>query len=96
MRRSKLEMCVSTLEALVYFGPMKITRITYKAKMSYCQIKEALDDLIRNDLVEKRTLKKNTVVYAATPQARKTLIYFDGLKEMIPIVEKSRCQVYSA
>jgi predicted transcriptional regulator len=78
-----MEMCISTLEALVYFGPMKITRITYKAKMSYGQIKEVLGDLIQNELVEERALEKNTVVYAATPKARKILSYFEELKEML-------------
>ena len=81
-------MCIATLEALVYCGPMKITRITYKAKMSYSQLKLVLDDLVQNELVKERALKKNTVVYAATPKARKILTYFEELKEMLPILEE--------
>jgi predicted transcriptional regulator len=90
MRRSKLEMYISTLEALAYFGPMKITRITYKAKMNCSQLKEVLDGLIRNELIEERTLRKNKVVYAATPKARTTLSYFNELKEMLPIMEDDK------
>jgi predicted transcriptional regulator len=87
MRRSKMEMYVSTLEALAYYGPLKITKITYKAKMSYGQLKAILDDLIQKKLVEERTLKKNKVLYAVTPKARTILSYFEELKEMLPIAE---------
>ena len=37
MRRSKMEMYISALEALAYYGPLKITKITYKAKMNCSQ-----------------------------------------------------------
>lgn len=87
MRRGKLELYISTLEALAYYGPLKITRITYKAKMNCSQLKAIIDDLIQKKLVEERTLKKNKVVYAATPKARTVLSYFDELKEMLPIAE---------
>jgi predicted transcriptional regulator len=83
-----MEMYISTLEALAYYGPMKITRITYKAKMNCSQIRTILDDLIRKKLVEERTLGKGKVVYAATPKARKILSYFDELKEMLPMAQE--------
>jgi predicted transcriptional regulator len=85
MRRSKMEMYISTLEALAYYGPMKITKITYKAKMNCSQLKEILDSLIEEKLVEERMLRKNKVVYVATPKARTILSYFNELKEMLPI-----------
>jgi predicted transcriptional regulator len=85
MRRSKMEMCISTLEALAYYGPMKITKITYKAKMNCSQLKEILDSLIEEKLVEERMLRKNKIVYVATPKARTILSYFNELKEMLPI-----------
>ena len=87
LRRSKLELYISTLEALAYHGPMKITRITYKTGMNCSPLKLILKDLIRNNLVEEKTLKKNTTVYVATPKARKTLSYFKELGEMLPTVE---------
>ncbi len=82
-----MEMCISTLEALVYCGPMKITRITYKAKMSYGQLKAILDDLIQNKLVEERKNGKRHIVYAATPSARTLLSHFEEFKEMLPTGE---------
>ena len=85
MRRSKIELYISTLEALAYYGPMKITKITYKAKMNCSPLKTIIDDLIQKDLVEERTLEKDKVVYAATPRARIILSYFNELKQMLPI-----------
>lgn len=64
---------------------MKITKITYKAKMNCSQLKEILDSLIEEKLVEERMLRKNKVVYVATPKARTILSYFNELKEMLPI-----------
>ena len=85
MRRSKLEMSISILEALAYNGPSKITKITYKANVNFSQLKPVIDDMIQKELVEKRALKKGKIVYAATPKARKILSYFNELKEMLQI-----------
>ena len=90
MRRSKLEMIISTLETLSYYGPMKITRITYKAKMNCSQQRGILDDLIEKELVEERTLNKNKVVFATTHKARKILSYFEELKVLFPVVEDDK------
>jgi predicted transcriptional regulator len=87
MRRSKMELYISTLEALAYNGPLRITRITYKANLNWGQLKPIIDDLIQKKLVEERKLKKNRVAYAATPKARELLAYFNDLKEMLPISE---------
>jgi predicted transcriptional regulator len=93
MRRSKIEIYISTLEALAYYGPMKITRITYKAKLNCSPLKAILDDLIQKDLVEERTVEKNGIVYAATPKARTILSYFNELKEMLPIQEENHLKI---
>ena len=84
MRRSKMEMYISILEALAYNGPSKITRITYKAKMNFSQLRPIMDDLIQKRLVEERKLKNNAA-YLATQKARIILSYFNQLKEMLPI-----------
>lgn len=80
-----MEMYISTLEALAYYGPMKITKITYKAKMNCSQLKKILESLIEEKLVEERMLRKNKVVFVATPKGRTILSYFNELKEMLPI-----------
>jgi len=89
MRRSKLEMSISILKALSYNGPSKITKITYKANMNCSQLKPFIADMIQKELVEKRTLGKGKVVYAATPKARKILSYFSELKEILQIEESA-------
>jgi predicted transcriptional regulator len=85
-----MELCISTLEALAYYGPLKITRITYKANMNCGQLREVLDGLIQNELVEERIFRNNKVVYAATPKARTILSYFEQIKEMLPIAEDEK------
>jgi predicted transcriptional regulator len=90
MQRSKIEMYVSTLQALVYYGPMKITRITYKAKMNCSQLREMLDHLVQKKLVEERRLSEKKVVYAATPKAKTVLSYFEELKELLPVAENDK------
>ena len=80
-----MEMYISTLEALAFSGPLKITRITYKAKMNFSQLKPIMDDLIQKKLVEEKEFKKNKTAYLATPKAIEILSYFNELKEMLPI-----------
>jgi predicted transcriptional regulator len=80
MKREKLKLCISTLEAPAYRGPIKLTRITYKAKMNFNQLKPIMDDLIQK-LVEEKKFKKNKITYSATPKARKILSHFKELKE---------------
>jgi predicted transcriptional regulator len=55
--------------------------------MNCSQLKAILDDLVHKELVEERTLRKNKIVYAATPKARTILSYFNQLREMLPIPE---------
>jgi predicted transcriptional regulator len=86
MRRSKLQVYLEVLDALVFHGPMRLTRITYKANVNCSLLKPILKDLIKNDLVEKRRLKKNVVIYAATKAARATLLRFNELDRILPVI----------
>jgi predicted transcriptional regulator len=86
MRRSKMEMYLSTLQALIYHGPQKITRITYKAKMNYLQLKPILSDLIQKKLVEERKIGANSVVYSATAKARNIISHFNELNKVFQII----------
>ena len=90
MQRSQMEMYVSTLEALIYYGPMKITRITYKAKMNGSQVRQILNCLIQKKLVEERKLSEKKVFYAVTAKAKTFLSYFKELKELLPIPEDDK------
>jgi predicted transcriptional regulator len=86
MRRSKLEVYVDVLDALVFYGPLRLTRITYKANVNCSLLKQILNELIENELVEERKLKKNVVIYAATNAARATLLKFNELTQILPIM----------
>lgn len=86
MRRSKLQMYVEVLDALASYGPMRLTRITCKANLNCSLLKPILKDLMKNELVEERRLKKNVVAYAATNAARTTLLRFKELTQILPIV----------
>ncbi len=85
MRRSKLQMYFAVLEALALNGPMRLTKITYKANLSHDLLKPILIDLVKNELVEERRLK-NVVVYAATSASRTTLLRFNELTQILPII----------
>jgi predicted transcriptional regulator len=86
MRRSKMEMYLSTLQALIYHGPQRITRISYKAKMNHVQLKAILSDLIQKKLVEERRFETNNVVYAATAKARNIVSHFDELNKIFLMI----------
>ncbi len=92
MRRSKLEMYIDILKVLAQRGPLKLTHIMYKANVNCNVLKEYLDFLTTQGLVEERTVGKCRVVYAATQRGLTVLKYFKELKEVLPIVEEARSQ----
>ncbi len=93
MRRSKLEMYVDILTVLAHRGPLKLTHVMYKANVNCSVLKEYLDFLIKQGLVEERTVGKRRVVYAVTQRGITVLKYFKELKQVLPIVEEARNQV---
>lgn len=92
MRRSKLETYVSILNVLAHRGPLKLTHITYKANVNCSVLKEYMDFLIKQDLVEERLAKKSHAVFAITQRGINVLKYFRELTQALPIVEEARSQ----
>ena len=90
MRRSKLEMYVDILKVLAHRGPLKLTHVMYKANVNCSVLKEYLDFLIKQGLVEERTHGKCRVVYSVTQRGIEVLKYFRELKQVLPIVEEAR------
>ena len=94
MRRSKLEMYVDTLKVLARYGPLKLTHIMYKANVTCSVLKQCLDFLIRQNLIEKQTLHnkrhKTRVIYAITKRGIKVLKYFRELNNALPIIEETQ------
>jgi predicted transcriptional regulator len=93
MRRSKLETYIDILTVLAHRGPLKLTHVMYKANVNCSNLKEYLDFLLKQGLVEERTLRKEHVVYAVTQRGITVLKYFKELKEALPIGEEARNQV---
>jgi predicted transcriptional regulator len=92
VRRSKLEMYVDILSVLAQRGPLKLTHVMYKANVNCNILKEYLDFLIEQKLVEERSIGKLRVVYAVTQRGMTVLRQFKELKEVLPIVVEARNQ----
>jgi predicted transcriptional regulator len=90
MRRSKLEMYVDILKVLAQRGPLKLTHVMYKANVNCSVLKEYLDFLLKQGLVEEKIVGKRRVVYAITPRGVTVLKYFRELEQVLPIVEEAR------
>lgn len=90
MRRSKLEMYVDILKVLAQRGPLKLTHIMYKANVNCNVLKEYLDFLLKQGLIEERMAGKRKTVFATTQRGITVLKYFRELKQALPIVEEAR------
>jgi predicted transcriptional regulator len=93
MRRSKLEMYIDILKVLAHKGPLKLTHIMYKANVNCSVLKEYLDFLIQQNLVEEKTLGKKRTVYAITQRGLTVLKYFRELKIMLPTLEEELAKI---
>jgi predicted transcriptional regulator len=83
-------MYVDILKVLAHRGPLKLTHIMYKANVNCEVLKEYLDFLLKQNLIEERIVSKNRVVYAVTQRGITVLKYFRELKMALPIVEEAR------
>src|SRR4030065_2953115 len=92
MRRSKLEMYVDILKVLAQRGPLKLTHVMYKANVNCSVLIECLEFLLKQGLVEERTLKKSRTVYAVTQQGLTVLKSFRELTQALPCIEESKRQ----
>ena len=93
MRRSKLEMYIDILRVLAQRGPLKLTHVMYKANVNCSVLKEYLDFLIQQNLVEERTVGKKRNVYALPERGLKVLKYFRELRTMLPITEDGQAKI---
>jgi predicted transcriptional regulator len=86
-------MYVDILTVLAHKGPLKLTHVMYKANLNCSVLKEDLDFLIKQGLIEERTVGKQRLVYAVTQRGITVLKYFKELKQVLPMVEGARNQV---
>jgi len=87
MRRSKLEMYIDILKVLAQRGPLKLTHIMYKANVNCKVLKEHLDFLVNQGLIEERIVGKGKVVYANTARGIHTLKFFRELDKVFSVLE---------
>jgi predicted transcriptional regulator len=90
MRRSKLEVYIDILEVLAIRGPLKLTHIMYKSNVNCSVLKDQLEFLIKNTLVEERILRKEKVVYAVTQRGLQILKSFREIKQVFPVEEEKQ------
>jgi predicted transcriptional regulator len=88
MKRSKLEIYVDILEALGQRGPLKVTHIMYKANVNCKVLKDYLDFLVKQKLIEERMVESGKVVYANTTYGTEVLKFFRELDKMLPLLEE--------
>ena len=88
-----MEMHLDILRTLAQRGPLKLTHIMYKANVNCCVLKEYLDFLIQQELVEEKTLKKERIVYAITEKGLSVLNYFRELQIMLPVFEDNKAGI---
>jgi len=86
-------MYVDILKVLARHGPLKLTHIMYKANVNCSVLKQYLDFLIQQNLVEEQALhekrNKTRVVYAITERGRTVLKYFRELNSALHITEEA-------
>ena len=85
MRRSKLEMYVDILNVLAQRGPLKVSHIMYKANVNCNILKEYLDFLIKQGLIEERVVGKSSVVYANTARGTEVIKFFRELDKALSV-----------
>ncbi|MGA2308484.1 MAG: winged helix-turn-helix domain-containing protein [Candidatus Bathyarchaeia archaeon] len=90
MARSKLETYVDILKVLAHRGPLKLTHIMYKANVNGSILREYLDFLLKQNLVEERNVGKSRTVFAVTQKGITVLKNFRELQQILPIIEETR------
>jgi predicted transcriptional regulator len=86
-------MYIDILRVLAQRGPLKLTHIMYKANVNCSVLKEYLDFLINQELVEEKTVGKKRIVFAVTEKGISVLKYFRELKVMLPVVEDGQARL---
>ncbi len=86
-------MYVDILKVLARHGSLKLTHIMGKANVNCSVLKQYLDFLVQQNLVEEQALheKRNKVrvVYAITERGRTALKYFRELNNALQITEEA-------
>lgn len=88
-----MEMHLDILMTLAQRGPLKLTHIMYKANVNCSVLKEYLEFLIQQKLIEEKKLKKERIVYTITEKGLTVLKYFRELQMMIPVFDENNPKI---
>jgi predicted transcriptional regulator len=92
-RRSKLEIYIDILRVLAHHGPLKLTHIMYKSNVNCTVLKEFLDSLSQQNLVEEQVIRKRKrqkITYAITERGNTALNYFKEIKMALRTNEETK------
>ncbi len=92
MRRSKMEMYIDILKVLAKNGPLKLTHVMYKANVNCSVLKQNLDFLMKQNLIEEqiKRRKKNKIKirYAITLRGKTIIKYFNQVDRALHMNEE--------
>ena len=77
------------LEVLDHLGPLKLTHVMYSANVNCSMLREYLDFLTKQGLVDVKIIGKGRKVYAITHLGVTVLKQFREIKEVLPLVEET-------
>ncbi len=89
MRRSKFEMHLDIIRTLAQKGPLKLTHIMYKANVNCSVLREQLDFLIQQNIINEKTVKKEKVVFELTEKGFSILRTFRELQTLMPVHDEN-------
>ena len=80
-RRSKLEIYADILRVLAHHGPLKQTHIMYNANVNCSLLKQFLDSLVQQKLIEEQILHKKgqRTIYSITERGKAVLVNFEEI-----------------
>lgn len=76
------------LEVLADQGPLKLTAIMYETNVNGKILKESLDFLLQQGLVDKQAVRKQRAVFGVTQRGITILNYFKKLSLHLPIIDE--------
>jgi predicted transcriptional regulator len=90
-----MEINIDILRTLAKRGPLKLTHIMYKANVNCSVLKEYLDFLKAQGLIQEKILRKEKIVYELTERGFTVLRYFRELEIMLPVIGEDKSKIPS-
>jgi predicted transcriptional regulator len=88
-KQLKLEMYLDILKVLRHNGPLTLNQIIEKGNLESSIFKKQIDFLAKQEMVEKRATKTNSVVFVVTQRGTNVLGYFKEFARAPHLVEEA-------